>query len=242
MSTETAKPTGAEILAKLKALGNERTAKTLTKHGAKNPCYGVKIEDMKKLLKPINGNNDIAKQLFDSGIFDAMYFAGLVADGSTLSKKEIDRWAQQNYGASISEYTVPWVATESPFGNELALDWIESPKEFVAVSGWATFSNLVANKPDSELDLAQLKTLMNRVKKEIHNAPNRVRYVMNNFIICVGSYVVPLSDEALKVATTLKSVEVNVGDTACKVPVATEYINKVKAHGSLGKKKKQIKC
>ena len=242
MKAQTSTLSSTEALAQLKALGNPGTAKVLSKHGAKEPCYGVKIEDMKTLLKPIKGNNVLAKELFNSGVFDAMYFAGLVADGSTMTKKEIDAWAQKNYGSSISEYTVPWVAAESPFGNELALEWIESNKEFVAVSGWATLSSLVASKPDSELDTKHLKKLLARVGKEIHTAPNRVRYSMNNFVISVGSYVVSLTDEALKVGATTKNVEVNMGDTACKVPAATDYINKIKARGTLGKKKKQIKC
>jgi hypothetical protein len=35
---------------------------------------------------------------------------------------------------------------------------------------------------------------------------------------------------------------VDMGGTACKVPGAADYINKVKAHGGLGKKKKTVKC
>jgi len=32
------------------------------------------------------------------------------------------------------------------------------------------------------------------------------------------------------------------GDTACKVPSAEDYIMKIDARGSLGKKKKTVKC
>ncbi|MDB5281192.1 MAG: alkylation repair protein [Bacteroidota bacterium] len=234
--------TSQEILKQLKTLGKESTANILMKHGAKAPCYGVKIEDSKKLIKTVKGNLTVAKELFNSGVYDAMYLAGLVADGSSMSKKELDDWAKANYGGGISEYTVPWVACESQFGFELALEWITSKSEFVAVSGWATLANLVSVKEDPELDLKKIKALVDQVEKEIHTAPNRVRYVMNGFVIAVGSYVTSLSDHALKVAAKIGAVKVNVGDTLCKVPLATEYINKVKLHGSIGKKKKNIKC
>ena len=38
------------------------------------------------------------------------------------------------------------------------------------------------------------------------------------------------------------AVTVDVGDTACKVPDAATYIKKVGARGSIGKKRKTVKC
>ena len=231
-----------EILAKLKELGSESTANVLMKHGAKKPCYGVKVEDLKKIQKEVKTDHDLAIALFNSGVFDAMYLAGLVMDGSTMTKKELTSWAETNYGSSISSYTVPWVAAESDFGNELALAWIVSQKEFIAVSGWATLSSLVSVRPDGELDLPKLKNLLDRIVKDIDAAPNRVKQAMNNFIISVGCYVPPLTEHALKVADRVGKVKVDVGDTACKIPSATEYINKLKAKGTIGKKRKEVKC
>lgn len=65
---------------------------------------------------------------------------------------------------------------------------------------------------------------------------------MNIFIIAVGSYVVSLTDEAIKTANKIGQVMVDVGDTSCKVPSAVDYIMKVKNRGSLGKKKKMARC
>jgi 3-methyladenine DNA glycosylase AlkD len=234
--------TSKEILKKLEQLGNESTAKILIKHGAKENCYGVKVEELKKIQKQVNANHDLAIELFNSGVFDAMYLAGLIMDGSTMTKKEIISWVETNYGSSISSYTVPWVASESEFGTELALKWIQSDKEFVAVSGWATLSSLVSIKKDEELDIPQLKSLIDEVVAKINSAPNRVKQAMNNFIISVGCYVLPLSDTAFKAAAKIGAVKVDVGDTACKIPLATEYINKAKAKGGIGKKKKTVKC
>ena len=88
----------------------------------------------------------------------------------------------------------------------------------------------------------QLKLLIDEVIMKINASPNRVKQAMNNFIISVGAYVLPLSDTALKAAAKIGTVKVDVGDTACKIPLATEYINKVKSKGTIGKKRKTIKC
>lgn len=41
---------------------------------------------------------------------------------------------------------------------------------------------------------------------------------------------------------TIGDVYVDMGNTSCKVPPIVEYIQKVKARGSLGKKRKTVKC
>jgi hypothetical protein len=41
---------------------------------------------------------------------------------------------------------------------------------------------------------------------------------------------------------TIGDVYVDMGNTSCTVPNAVAYIKKVKAHGSLGKKRKTVKC
>lgn len=47
------------------------------------------------------------------------------------------------------------------------------------MAGWATLASLVSIKEDAELDAAELKTLLERVRQKIHQAPNNVRYQMN---------------------------------------------------------------
>ena len=105
-----------------------------------------------------------------------------------------------------------------------------------------TLSGLVAIRHDSELDLEELKRLLQRVRDTIHRQPNRVRYVMNGFVIAVGSYVQALTDVALQTAARVGPVTVDRGETACKVPSASEYIEKVRKRGAIGRKRKTTKC
>src|SRR5262245_9079855 len=233
--------TAQEIVEELKSMGSETTKKTLMKHGAKEPFFGVKIEDMKKIQKRVKKDYQLALDLYATGIGDAMYLAGLIADDAAMTKKDLQRWADQADWAMIGEYTVPWVASGSKHGHDLALEWIDSKKENLAAAGWATLGSLVATKDDAELDLAELKKLLQRVQKTIHDQPNRVRYVMNSFVIAVGSYVPALTDLAVQTAEKIGEVSVDMGGTACKVPYAPDYIEKVRQRGALGKKRKTAK-
>jgi 3-methyladenine DNA glycosylase AlkD len=234
--------TAAEIVEELKPLSSESIKKVLLKHGIQEPLLGVKVEELKKIQKRIKKDYQLALDLYDTGIYDAMYLAGLIADDRKMTKKDLRHWVDQATCQALCGFTVAWVAAESLHGWDLAREWIESKEESTAVTGWATLSSLVAIKDDADLDLAKLKRLLLRVQKTLLKAPNRVRYAMNNFVIALGTYVQPLSDLALQTALTIGEVSVDVGDTACKVPYAPAYIEKVQKKGAVGKKRKTAKC
>src|ERR1700752_115655 len=140
--------TAKEIIAELKKFGTEQTKKMWLKHGAQEPCLGVKVEDMKKIQKCVKMDYQLALDLYDTGIYDARYLAGLIADDAKMTKKDLRRWALQANCTALAQYTVAWVAAESRHGRELALEWIESKKENVAVAGWSTLAGLAALKDD----------------------------------------------------------------------------------------------
>ena len=230
------------IMTELKARGNENTKKILLKHGMKEPFFGVKVEDLKVIQKKIKKDYQLSIDLYATGNADAMYLAGLIADENKMTKTDLTTWVKQAVSTNISEYTVPWITAESKYGFELALQWIDDKKDFIAAAGWATLRDLVAIKPDNELDMEALKALLKRVEKNIHQVNDRVRLKMNAFVIAVGSYVIPLTELAIALAKKIGEVKANMNGTACKVPDAIEYISKVKNRGALGKKKKMARC
>lgn len=228
-------------MTELKSLAKESTRRTFERHGAKN-FFGVLVADLKKVAKTIKGDQELALQLYDTGNSDAQYLAGMVVDGTRMTKTQLNRWAKTAGWQLITDYPVPWVASESPYGRELAMKWINARDPQLQCSGWNTYSGLVATRSDDELDLDEIRGLLQRVEKEIEKAENRVKYNMNNFVISVASYVKPLHKEAKAVARRIGKVKVDVGDTSCKVPVASDYIAKVEAKGRIGKKRKTIRC
>ena len=128
--------TAQDVLDELRPLGSERYKRMMMKnYGVKEPCFGVKIGDMKKIAKRIKKDHRLALDLYATGNYDAMYLAGLIADDAKMSKADLNRWAEQAYAGSLPGATVAWVAAGSPHGHELALEWIGSDKPLVAAAG-----------------------------------------------------------------------------------------------------------
>lgn len=191
--------------------------KVLLKPGAREPFFGVKVGDLKKIVKTAKKDHP----LYQTGNSDAMYLVGLIANEQEITKKELQRWAEQPYWYMLRDYIVAWIAAESPHGWELANEWIHTEQEFVLSAGWSTLSNWIALHPEEALDMVALDELRGQVEKEIHRAPNRVRHSMNGF---------PISPDSEGGCRD--------GSTACKVPLAEEYLKKWKAWVRLEKRKR----
>jgi len=234
--------TFAEIMQFLKDHENPNGKKVLMRHGAREPFYGVRIGDMKEVVKKVKKNHELAMQLYATGNSDAMYLAGLIADETRMSKQDLQEWVAAAYWYMLSEYALANVAAETLYWNELAREWMGSDEEMIACAGWATYSAAISIRPNEELDCREIEELLGVVERTIHTAANRIRYDMNHFVICVGSYIPELSEKARRAAESIGKVSVDMGGTACKVPFAPQYIDKLVERGNLGKKRKIARC
>lgn len=234
--------TAKEVVEELCVLGTEGYRKVLRNHGIPEPMFGVKIEDLKKIHRRVKQDYRLALDLYDTGIYDARYLAGLIADETRMTETDLRHWLATADCGPVCEYVVARVAAETEHGWELAREWIDAADDNTASAGWATLASLVSVTDDADLDIDALKGLLARVQQTIHAQPNRARYSMNGFVIAAGSYVKALTALAVKTGKAIGEVEVDMGKTACKVPFAPDYIQVVKDRGTVGKKRKTARC
>ena len=103
--------TASEVLKALKPLGKESYKKMMMKnHGVKEPYFGVAISELKKFQKRIKMDYQLALDLYDTGVYDAMYLAGLIADDAQMTKKDLQRWVEKASCEALCSYTVAGVA------------------------------------------------------------------------------------------------------------------------------------
>ena len=231
-----------EVMAALAVKGSESTKRILLKHGAKEPFFGVKIADLKDIARKLKGEQALALELFATGNGDAQYLAGIVVDGTKMTRAQVQSWADQAAWRMISSSIVPVAASEHPDGFALARAWIDSPREHVAIAGWHSLGALATVLPDENLPVKELGALLDRVAKTLPAAPDRVRQAMNYFVIACGTYVAPLGGKAIATARKVGRVRVDVGDTDCKIPDAESYIMKSRRGAPVAPKRRSVRC
>ena len=231
-----------EVMSELAAKGSESTKRIFLKHGAEEPFFGVKVADLKVIAKKLKGEQALALELYTTGNGDAQYLAGIIVDGTKMTRAQVQSWVDNAAWRMISGTIVPWVASEHPDGFALARAWIDSPKEHVAIAGWNSLGAWATVHPDDILPMKELGALLERVAKDLPAVPDRVRQAMNYFVIACGTYVAPLGGKAIATARKLGQVEVDVGDTDCKISDAESYILKSRRGAPIAPKRKTMRC
>ncbi|MGB5947474.1 DNA alkylation repair protein [Paenisporosarcina sp.] len=230
------------VMQELESLGSERTKKTYIRNGAHEPLFGVPTGKMKPLSKKFKNNQPLAEQLYSTGNYDAMYFAGIIANTITMTASDFERWIDAAYFYMLSDFVVSVTLAETEIAQAVSDKWIASGEELRMSAGWSCYCWLLGNRPDAEFNTSKLSNMLDQVKMAIHDSPDRTKSAMNNFIYTVGVSYLPLHDKAVETAKEVGPVEIRQGTKKSSILLASESIQKHIDRGPLGFKRKHVRC
>ena len=203
-----------EVMQELEALGKERTKKIYISNGAHEPLFGVATGAMKPMAKRIKA----------------------------MTEADFDRWIDAAYFYMISDFIVAVTLAETDIAQEVSDKWIASGDELKMSAGWSCYCWLLGSRKDSEFSENKLTEMLERVKRTIHESPERTKYSMNNFLYTVATSYQPLHDQAVETAKAVGPVEVNKDMPKSKLLNASENIQKAVEKGRTGFKRKYVRC
>ena len=230
------------VMQELEALGKERTKKIYLSNGAHEPIFGVATGAMKPIVKKIKINQPLAEELYATGNYDAMYFAGIIADPNAMTESDYDRWMDEAYFYMLSDFVVAVTLSESDIAQEVADKWITSGEELRMSAGWSCYCWLLGNRQDVEFSKNKISNMLDSVKNTIHNSPERTKSAMNNFLYTVGVSYLPLHEKAVETAKAIGTIEIQRDNKKSSFLNAYESIQKEVEKGRLGFKRKNVRC
>lgn len=230
------------VMQELEALGKERTKKMYVSNGAREPVFGVATGAMKPMAKEIKKDQALAEELYATGNYDAMYFAGVIADPQAMTEADFERWIEGAYFYMLSDNVVSVTLAEADIAQDVADKWIASGEELKMSAGWSCYCWLLGNRKDEEFSEEKLRGMLQKVKDTIQDAPERTKSAMNNFVGTVGVSYVPLHEEALETAKEIGPVEMVREGKKNSVLKSAEDIQKQVEKGRIGFKRKYVRC
>ncbi|MFD1031580.1 DNA alkylation repair protein [Metaplanococcus flavidus] len=230
------------VMQELEALSKERMKKIYMSNGAHEPLFGVATGAMKPIAKKIKIDQQLAEELYATGNYDAMYFAGIIANPKGMTAEDYDRWLDSAYFYMLSDYVVAVTLSESDIAQEVADKWIASGEELRMSAGWSCYCWLLGSRKDEEFSESKLSEMLDLVKDTIHDAPERTKSAMNNFIETVGVSFKPLTDKALETAKQVGTVEMRREGKKNSPLNATAAIEKAMEKDRIGFKRRYVRC
>lgn len=230
------------ILSELALLATDRMKKYYLAQGVREPVYGAPTGAMKPIARPLKGNQAIAEALYATGVFDAMYLAGMICDVEAMTSADFRRWMNQAYCGFIAESVVAVSLAETSFAQELATEFIASPVEVHAAGGWSCYEWLLGSRKDHEFDVAHITTMLDQVATMIVTAPPQVQYTMIRFVVAVGVSYKPAHEAALATASRINATLNPTNDPKAPFTDPHAAIMREVSKGRIGFKRRHVRC
>jgi 3-methyladenine DNA glycosylase AlkD len=215
--------TPKEALAKLESLGDEKVRSYNIRNGAGKNQFGVKLGDIRKLAAKIKSDHALALALWKSGNLDARLLAILVVDPKKLSTEELDRMVRSADVAQLAEWLLNYVVKNHPEKEALRQEWMAGKAEddpWAARAGWGLTAERIGKSPDG-LDVPKL---LDRIEKEMKDAPAPSQWTMNNSLAGIGIRFPEQRERALAIGEKLGVFRDYPVSKGCTSPFAPIWI------------------
>jgi 3-methyladenine DNA glycosylase AlkD len=171
-----------EVLAQLKALGDEKVRARNRKVGADDNQFGVAKGDIRKVAAKIKRDHALALELWKTGNLDARQLALLVLKPQDLSAKELDAMVRDARFAPLADWLNAYIVKEHPENEQLRVKWMKDRDPWAARAGWSLTAGRIARSPEG-LDLP---ALLDRIEREMPKAHAAEQWTMNNCLAGIG--------------------------------------------------------
>ena len=207
----------ADALAELAALEDPKARAVNERHG---DAHGVNLSKLRALAKRIGTDPGLAGDLYDSGDVAGQLLGILIAKPRALGAGDLDRMLRATQSAKAHDWVVAYLVKKSPLAEELRLRWLDDADPDARAAAWSLTSARVAKDPDG-LDL---DGLLDRIERELADAPAREQWAMNETLAHIGIHHPALRDRAIEIGERLQVLADYPTPPNCTSPFAPLWI------------------
>jgi 3-methyladenine DNA glycosylase AlkD len=206
-----------EALAELAALEDPKARAINERHG---DAHGVNLTKLRGLAKKIGTDPDLARELWASGDVAGQLLGILLAKPRAFDADELDAMIRATQSAKAHDWLVAYVVKKSPLAEDLRRRWIDDADPNARAAAWSLTSARVAKNPDG-LDL---DALLDRIERELADAPSREQWAMNETLATIGIHHPALRDRAIGIGERLQVLADYPVPPNCTSPFAPLWI------------------
>ena len=210
----------AEVMAELAALEDPRAREVNERHG---DDHGVNLGKLRALAKRLKTQQELARQLWETGDSAARLLAILICRPKAFERGELDVMLREARTPKVQDWLVGYVVKKSKHAEELRLAWTSDPDPVVASAGWALTTDRVARKPEG-LDL---EGLLDVIETEMKDAPDRLQWAMNHCLAQIGIFRAEHRARAIGIGERLEVLKDYPTPPNCTSPYAPTWITEM---------------
>ena len=215
--------TPKQLLAELKALGDEKVRALNIRRGGGENQFGVKLGDIRKIADRIKSDHDLALELWETGNTEARMLAMLVMKPAKLSTAELDRLVRGADSPQLADWMNAYIVRKHKDKESLRQKWIDDKDPWAARAGWDLTAERIGKAPEG-LDIPGI---LDRIESELGSAPSPVQWTMNNSLAGIGIHFPKYRKRSIAIGEKLGIYRDYPVSKGCTSPFAPIWINEI---------------
>lgn len=210
----------SEVMERLAAFEDPKMRAINERHG---DDHGVNLGKLRALAKELKTQQDLSRQLWQTGDTAARLLAMLICRPKSLDQDELDTMLRGSRVPKVQGWLVNYVIKNSPYAEELRVAWLADADPAVASAGWALTSDRVAKSPQG-LDLS---ALLDTIESQMQQAPDRLQWAMNTCLAQIGIAHPDFRSRAVEIGERLEVLKDYPTPPNCTSPYAPIWITEM---------------
>ena len=168
-------------------------------------AYGVSMKDIKALGKTLGRNQPLARELWDTGVYEARMLASFVGDPTLLSSVQMDRWCKEFDSWAICDTMCFNLFDRTPHAWAKVKEWSSKRREFEKRAAFALLWSLAVHDKAAADEL--FVKGFSLIEREADDERNFVKKAVNMALRAIGKRNRALNVAAVAVARRLADSE-----------------------------------
>lgn len=170
-----------------------------------NHSLGIYHKDLKALAKDIGQDNELALELYDTGIYEARILCSKVYDPACITEKQMDRWVEDFENWEVCDSFCMGFFAKSRYALAKAREWSEADSEFVKRAGFVIMA--AYGFADKNAGNEVFEGFFQPIEREAGDDRIYVRKAVNWALRNIGKRNIDLHRRAIDVANRILMVE-----------------------------------
>ena len=170
-----------------------------------NNALGIYHKELKSFAKEIGQDNDLALQLFDSGIYEGRLLCSKMFNPIDVTESLMEKWVRTFENWEICDSFSMGLFSKSSFAVPKILEWTNRNREFEKRAGFATLASYcMADKNSGNEHFEQFFPIIIR---EAHDERLYVKKAVNWALRNIGKRNVDLRIKAISTAKEIMNID-----------------------------------
>jgi 3-methyladenine DNA glycosylase AlkD len=195
--------TKAAALRELRELADPKVRRKLAYFGVKVPkAYGISAPVLHGLARHIGRDQELAEQLWSSGIHEAKILAALIGESERVTATQMERWVRDFDSWDVVDTACCYLYAAAKPAWEKIYEWSTRRAEFPKRAAFSLAAYL--SYKDKVADDARFERFLSVIEREAHDERNFVRKAVNWALRNIGKRNLRLNAAAVRSAERIR--------------------------------------